>query len=87
MQKVLLGRGPLPRPGTGHPAQTPGQRWRAFALLVVAYFITIVDFTIVNVALPAIGRELDFPESDLQWVVTAHGLTFAGCPAPRRPRG
>ena len=32
--------------------QTPGQRWRAFALLVVAYFITIVDFTIVNVALP-----------------------------------
>jgi MFS family permease len=40
--------------------------------------ITIVDFTIVNVALPAIGRELRFPESDLQWVVTAYGLTFAG---------
>jgi EmrB/QacA subfamily drug resistance transporter len=57
---------------------TPGQRWRAFALLVVAYFITIVDFTIVNVALPTIGRKLHFPESDLQWVVTAYGLTFAG---------
>ena len=55
-----------------------GQRWKAFALLVVTYFITIVDFTIVNVALPAIGRELRFPESDLQWVVTAYGLTFAG---------
>ena len=90
MQKVLLSQGAAAppagtraacqaaRPGTGHPAQTPGQRWRAFALLVVAYFITIVDFTIVNVALPAIGRELDFPESDLQWVVTAYGLTFAG---------
>ena len=58
--------------------QTSGQRWRAFALLVVAYFMTIVDFTIVNVALPTIGRTLHFPESDLQWVVTAYGLTFGG---------
>ena len=64
--------------GTSQPPQTPGQRWRAFALLVAAYFITIVDFTIVNVALPTIGRALHFPESDLQWVVTAYGLTFAG---------
>jgi EmrB/QacA subfamily drug resistance transporter len=55
-----------------------GQRWKAFALLVAAYFMTIVDFTIVNVALPAIGRDLRFAESDLQWVVTAYGLTFAG---------
>jgi EmrB/QacA subfamily drug resistance transporter len=38
----------------------------------------VLDFTIVNVALPAIGRELRFAESDLQWVVTAYGLTFAG---------
>jgi predicted MFS family arabinose efflux permease len=66
------------RLGTGQPAQTSGQRWRAFALLVVAYVITIMDFTIVNVALPTIGRKLHFPESDLQWVVTAYGLTFAG---------
>jgi len=54
------------------------RRWRAFALLVVAYFMTIVDLTIVNVALPTIGRKLHFPESDLQWVVTAYGLTFGG---------
>jgi EmrB/QacA subfamily drug resistance transporter len=55
-----------------------GRRWTAFALLVATYFITVVDFTIVNVALPTIGRELRFPESDLQWLVTAYGLTFAG---------
>jgi EmrB/QacA subfamily drug resistance transporter len=60
------------------PPQLASQRWKAFALLVVTYFITIVDFTIVNVALPTIGRELRFPESDLQWLVTAYGLTFAG---------
>jgi EmrB/QacA subfamily drug resistance transporter len=62
----------------GPQLQTSRQRWQAFALLVVAYFITVVDFTIVNVALPTIGRKLHFKESDLQWVVTAYGLTFAG---------
>jgi EmrB/QacA subfamily drug resistance transporter len=53
-------------------------RWRAFALLVVSYFMTIVDLTIVNVSLPTIGRALHFSESDLQWVVTAYGITFGG---------
>src|SRR5215469_9082421 len=54
------------------------RRWRAFALLAVAYFMTIIDLTIVNVALPTIGRKLHFPESDLQWVVTAYSLTLGG---------
>jgi EmrB/QacA subfamily drug resistance transporter len=58
----------------------PGEvrRWRAFSLLAVAYFMTVIDLTIVNVALPTIGRKLHFPESDLQWVVTAYSLTFGG---------
>src|SRR5207244_7415209 len=42
------------------------------------YFMTIVDLTIVNVALPTIGRKLHFSETNLQWVVTAYGLTFGG---------
>src|SRR5438034_7106140 len=53
-------------------------RWRAFAVLAVAYFMTIIDLTIVNVALPTIGHDLHFSESNLQWVVTAYGLTFGG---------
>jgi EmrB/QacA subfamily drug resistance transporter len=53
-------------------------RWRAFSLLAVAYFMTAVDMLIVNVALPTIGTKLHFPESDLQWVVTAYALTFGG---------
>jgi MFS family permease len=32
-------------------------RWHAFALLAAAYFMTIVDFTIVNVSLPTIARQ------------------------------
>jgi EmrB/QacA subfamily drug resistance transporter len=47
-------------------------------VLAVSYFMAIVDFTIVNVALPTIGRKLHFSESNLQWVVTAYALTFGG---------
>ena len=53
-------------------------RWRAFAVLAVSFFMTVVDLTIVNVALPTIGRDLHFSESNLQWVVTAYGITFGG---------
>src|SRR2546423_8822415 len=58
--------------------EAPVHRWRAFAVLAVSYFMTIVDLTIVNVALPTIGRKLHFSETNLQWVVTAYGLTFGG---------
>jgi MFS family permease len=36
-------------------------RWQAFAVLAVSYFMTIVDLTIVNVAMPTIGRDLHSP--------------------------
>src|SRR5215204_7363539 len=58
-------------------SQSP-HRWRAFALLAVVFFMTVVDLTIVNVSLPAIGRDLHFSETNLQWVVTAYALTFGG---------
>jgi EmrB/QacA subfamily drug resistance transporter len=54
------------------------RRWRAFALLAVSFFMTIVDLTIVNVSLPTIGRALRFSESNLQWIVTAYAITFGG---------
>jgi EmrB/QacA subfamily drug resistance transporter len=53
-------------------------RWRAFALLAAAYFMTIIDLTIVNVSLPTIGRDLHFGATSLQWVVTTYALTFGG---------
>ena len=40
--------------------------------------MTVVDLTIVNVALPTIGRSLHFSEANLQWVVTAYGIAFGG---------
>jgi EmrB/QacA subfamily drug resistance transporter len=61
------------------PFQSPyTNRWRAFALLAVAFFMTVIDLTIVNVSLPTIGRDLHFSQTNLQWVVTAYALTFGG---------
>lgn len=82
-QRPFVGRpvpGPRARPiASAARADIPTtHRWRAFALLAVAFFMTIIDLAIVNVALPTIGRKLHFAESDLQWVVTAYGLTFGG---------
>src|SRR5271168_3484513 len=54
------------------------KRWRAFALLAVAFFMVVIDLTIVNTSLPTIGRDLRFSETSLQWVVTAYSLTFGG---------
>jgi EmrB/QacA subfamily drug resistance transporter len=48
------------------------------ALITLAQFIVVVDFTIVQVALPSIGREFGVSINGLQWIVTAYGLTLAG---------
>jgi len=53
-------------------------RWRAFALLGTAFFMTVLDAAIANVALPTIGRELEFSQENLQWVVTAYAIMYGG---------
>ena len=50
----------------------------ALALVLVAAFVVVLDFSIVNVALPSIEQELGFSEMSLQWVVTAYAITFGG---------
>jgi EmrB/QacA subfamily drug resistance transporter len=59
------------------PAPDP-RRWQALALLCSAFFMTVLDVAIVNVALPSIGHDLAFSRENLQWVVTAYALTFGG---------
>ena len=54
------------------------QPWAALALLCVAQFMVVLDITIVNVALPSIGRSLEFAPADLQWVVTAYVVCSGG---------
>ena len=54
------------------------RRWMALAVVCVAFFMTVLDVSIVNVALPSIGTDLHFTESTLQWVITAYAITFGG---------
>ncbi len=53
-------------------------RWRALAVVCAAFFMTVLDVSIVNVALPSIGKSLHFTEQNLQWVITAYAITFGG---------
>ncbi|MGD9694371.1 MAG: MFS transporter [Thermoleophilia bacterium] len=53
-------------------------RWKALAVLGVAYLMVVLDVSIVNVALSAIQTDLDFSPEDLQWVISGYGLTFGG---------
>ena len=53
-------------------------RWKALAVVCAAFFMTVLDVSIVNVALPSIGRSLNFSRENLQWVITAYAITFGG---------
>jgi EmrB/QacA subfamily drug resistance transporter len=53
-------------------------KWLALALLALTQFVIVLDASIVNVALPSIGRALDFSQNNLSWVVNAYTLTFGG---------
>jgi EmrB/QacA subfamily drug resistance transporter len=53
-------------------------KWKALAVLGVAYLMVVLDISIVNVALPSIETDLDFTPANLQWVVSAYSLTFGG---------
>ena len=59
-------------------AELDPRRWKALAVVCAAFFMTILDVSIVNVALPSIGSSLHFSRDNLQWVVTAYAITFGG---------
>jgi EmrB/QacA subfamily drug resistance transporter len=53
-------------------------RWAILAVLCASVFVVVLDGTIVNVALPTLVRDLGASTSELQWVVDAYVLVFAG---------
>src|ERR1019366_7559027 len=57
---------------------TPRAKSLALLLLAMTQFVLVIDASIVNVALPSIGRALSFSQADLSWVVNAYTLTFGG---------
>jgi MFS family permease len=54
------------------------RRWLALALLAVAQFVVVLDASIMNIALPSIGTELDVSQESLSWIINGYVLTFGG---------
>ncbi len=54
------------------------RRWQALALVCVAFFMTVLDVSIVNVALPSIKTSLGVSDTSLQWILIAYAITFGG---------
>ena len=57
----------------GHP-----RRWAVLAVVCFAVFVTVLDGTIVNVALPSLAVELGASTRQLQWIVDSYLLVFTG---------
>ena len=67
------------QPVTSSTAAPPDQRrWLVLAVLCAAVLVVVLDSTIVNVALPTLATELGASTSELQWIVDAYVLVFAG---------
>jgi EmrB/QacA subfamily drug resistance transporter len=56
----------------------PRSKNLALLVLAVTQFVIVLDASIVNVALPSIGRALSFSQDNLSWVVNAYTLVFGG---------
>jgi EmrB/QacA subfamily drug resistance transporter len=63
--------------GHPHPEADP-RRWTLLTLLCLAQFMLIVDVTVINVALPSIGADLNLGRETLTWAVTGYTLCFGG---------
>ncbi len=59
--------------GTGHP-----RRWWILLILCLSLLVLVVDNTVLNLAIPALMRDLDATPADVQWIIDAYILAFAG---------
>ena len=59
-------------------ASADPRRWKALAVIALAQFMLILDLTVVNVALPDLGADLDLSRSAFTWTVSIYGLVFGG---------
>src|ERR1700727_2181464 len=62
------------QPHSRHDA--PNARWIALVVVCLGQLMSVVDGTIVNVALPNIQRDLHFSQSELTWVLNGYLITF-----------
>ena len=59
-------------------SQAHNRRWWALGVIAIAQFITIMDSSIIGVALPDIQQALGFSQDGLSWVFNAYVIAFGG---------
>ncbi len=75
--------GQLPDRGSPDPETAPHpRRWLILYILCLSLTMVVISMSSLNVALPSIQRELNASGSDLQWIVDAYVLVFAGLLLP-----
>src|SRR6059058_78634 len=65
-------------PAESHTYSSLRAAWIPLAALCLAFFVEMVDNTLLSIALPTIGRDLGSGTTALQWVTGAYSLTFGG---------
>src|SRR5580765_7822388 len=63
---------------TMQPESVDRRRWWILGVLAFSVLVIVLDNSVLNVALPSIVRELHASSSELQWMVDAYSLAFAG---------
>jgi EmrB/QacA subfamily drug resistance transporter len=62
--------------GTTTPTEGDRRRWLALGIVCMAMLMNTLDGSVVNVALPAIQRDLNIAQADLTWVINAYLISF-----------
>ncbi|HEY4420666.1 MAG TPA: MFS transporter, partial [Pseudonocardia sp.] len=68
--------GPTPGRADFNAEEPDPRRWKALSVTLVAGFMSLLDVSIVSVALPSLQRDLGVTPSQVQWVVSGYALTF-----------
>ncbi|MFF3767022.1 MFS transporter [Streptomyces sp. NPDC001922] len=67
-----------PEPAAGPAPEPAGRSWVPLLAVCTGYFMVILDVTIINVAVPVIGRELSASLTAVQWITNGYTMVFAG---------
>jgi EmrB/QacA subfamily drug resistance transporter len=67
----------LSKPRTHVQGEGDPRRWLALPVLLIGAFLPVLDFTVVNLALPAIRRDLGASSGEVQFVISAYAATYA----------
>src|SRR5689334_12243069 len=63
-------------PAMGTIQVAPRRAWIAFAVILLGAVMSLIDATIVNVALPSIRTSIDASEATLSWIISGYSLAF-----------